>query len=448
MRVFERDKDAEFWVRPGEITWLGSLLGAVRYDSQQEKIKEIKDLLDHIHKNYSDYFNWSKEKNVDIARMFEYRDWSVRNFSHKNRVCRSIYSNFNRDADFTITLHDKGVFLEKYKLQDKSYQVAVYSTQSKINLKNSNVRLKGYIELAKQDYIKAGYTDKYGIIAFYNEDKSLQMLIQISGQDKPIEVVVQWLNYLAIVTASEQQKEQDKNIWDRIKDYLSQFSTKEELQKVWGETQEKTFFPWMNYAISEAKTMDGVKECYDPLFSKGKEYHQQGGHNNFCPCGNTTYTNYCNPNAWCASFANWCLRKSDVAYTRSAGSQTFLNNPDFVQIHEPVFGAIAVFTNLDGNGEFKTSGHVAFVVGRIGNDQILCLGGNQGDMIKVSRYSLKQRREDMLNKLYFRGYYIPRAYLDKLENYKITVGVYNDAKIANQQIINLNINTPENESTR
>ena len=208
------------------------------------------------------------------------------------------------------------------------------------------------------------------------------------------------------------------------------------------------YLPWMNYAILEAKTMDGVTECEEPLFSKGNEYHSQGGYASFCICGNKQHSSYCDPSAWCASFVNWCLRQSNTSHTKSAGSQTFLKHSEFVKISEPVFGAIAVFTNLDGNGDFKTTGHVAFVVGTIGNDQILCLGGNQSQTIKVSLYSLSQDKKRRLDKSLFRGYYIPKAYTNKLKDYKTSITDYTNAKIANQQIINLNINSTENESTR
>ncbi|WP_158648455.1 TIGR02594 family protein, partial [Candidatus Symbiothrix dinenymphae] len=212
------------------------------------------------------------------------------------------------------------------------------------------------------------------------------------------------------------------------------------------EQQTITYLPWVHYAITEAKTMDGILECEAPLYSKGIEYHRNGGHNSFCPCGDKKSGHYCDPSAWCASFANWCLRQSGTAYTKSAGSQTFLNHAEFVKISEPVFGAIAVFTNLDSNGNFKTSGHVAFVVGRNGKDNILCLGGNQSDKIKVSQFSTKDIK--LSGKSYFRGYYLPRSYVDKLKNYKTSVTDYTDAETANKQIINLNINTTTNESTR
>jgi hypothetical protein len=66
----------------------------------------------------------------------------------------------------------------------------------------------------------------------------------------------------------------------------------------------------------------------------------------------------------------------------------------------------------------------------------------------VSKYSLDNSKEYMSDKLYFRGYYIPKAYVDKLKDYKTSIIDYTDTKIANQQIINLNIKSTENESTR
>ena len=44
-------------------------------------------------------------------------------------------------------------------------------------------------------------------------------------------------------------------------------------------------------------------------------------------------------------------------------------------------GAIAVLERG------PTSGHVAFVVGRQGNDQIMLLGGNQSDRVMIKRIS-------------------------------------------------------------
>jgi uncharacterized protein (TIGR02594 family) len=433
---------------------LGDILWGLAKDDQEKEIENMQTLFDHVYDNYQDYFEKSKTDNISITDT-KYSTWNVRSFSHQNKVCKSIYSKLTRNESPAFNLSEKGIFVEKYKMGEKEYNVAVYSFLEDITLKRSDIKLSCYRDLAENTSIKAGYTKKYGLITFYDESKNTVMLLQLWG-DNPEEDIKQWLNYLGIVVASEEQKKRDENIWEKLKTNNLMLYAIEKLKEIWEDTEEEkteiTYLPWMNYAISEAKTMEGVTECEEPLYSQGNEYHSQGGHATFCICSDKQHSNYCDPNAWCASFVNWCLRQSNTSYTKSTGSQSFLSHSEFVKVSEPVFGAIAVFTNLDGNGDFKTTGHVAFVVGKMkdnkGEDQVLCLGGNQSQTIKVSQYSLKSIKGARKNQLYFRGYYIPKTYTNKLNDYKTSIVNYTDADIANQQIINLNINSTENESTR
>jgi hypothetical protein len=83
-----------------------------------------------------------------------------------------------------------------------------------------------------------GIYEKYGIIVLYEASKKYQLLLQISGADDPEKTAEQWLNYLAVVVASDEQKEHDKSIWDKLKDKLGKLFTGEELSKVWGEEEE------------------------------------------------------------------------------------------------------------------------------------------------------------------------------------------------------------------
>jgi hypothetical protein len=123
-------------------------------------------------------------------------------------------------------LHEKGIYVENYELGGKSYKMTVYSAQSTVNLKNDKVRMKGYAELTNQTHVKAGYTNKYGIIVLYDDNKKFQMLLQISGSESPDKVTRQWLNYLAIVVASEEQK-------GSAKDGISKLLTAKELVELW-----------------------------------------------------------------------------------------------------------------------------------------------------------------------------------------------------------------------
>jgi uncharacterized protein (TIGR02594 family) len=81
---------------------------------------------------------------------------------------------------------------------------------------------------------------------------------------------------------------------------------------------------------------------------------------------------------WCASFANWVLKKAGQGGTGSARALSFLNYG--TTLEKPAYGSIAVFDWGGGKG------HVGFVVGKQGGN-VLILGGNQGDQVKVSSFA-------------------------------------------------------------
>ncbi len=95
---------------------------------------------------------------------------------------------------------------------------------------------------------------------------------------------------------------------------------------------------------------------------------------------------------WCASFVTWVMKKAGVGGGfASAGAVAWANFgektetkiPGKAPIKDgktPAYGAIAVFSYGGGKG------HVGFVVGKKGNN-ILVLGGNQGNMVKVSAFA-------------------------------------------------------------
>src|SRR5437763_3034225 len=57
---------------------------------------------------------------------------------------------------------------------------------------------------------------------------------------------------------------------------------------------------------------------------------------------------------WCAIWAKAKLEQSGVRGTRSASSQSFRSDPNFVQLHAPAMGATTVYTRGHGLG------HVGF----------------------------------------------------------------------------------------
>ena len=125
--------------------------------------------------------------------------------------------------------------------------------------------------------------------------------------------------------------------------------------------------PWLDVARKEV----GQKENAD----KGKhnarivEYHA------------TTKGKFKNDEtAWCSSFMNWVMKQAGYAGTDSALAVSWKNYGS--KSDGPVVGSIAVIDR--GNGH----GHVGIVVGRSGNNIVL-LGGNQGDAVQYRSYPAK-----------------------------------------------------------
>ena len=92
--------------------------------------------------------------------------------------------------------------------------------------------------------------------------------------------------------------------------------------------------------------------------------------------------------AWCASFANYCLQ--EAKYTKSKDTVSALSfrrdSQNFVKIDKPIFGALATIPTFEGASSEATSGtgHVAFVYSLDKTDgRFLMIGGNQDDQITI-----------------------------------------------------------------
>jgi uncharacterized protein (TIGR02594 family) len=140
--------------------------------------------------------------------------------------------------------------------------------------------------------------------------------------------------------------------------------------------------PWMAVALSEAKKW--AKNLEDEIDTN---YHKETG---------TQFPNLAGDNQpWCASFVNYCLKKSTPAFSMSkppASSQSFRWDKNFYKIKEKIYGAIVVFVKPNGKG------HVAFVY-----NENTHIGGNQSDMICFN--DTKSSKS-----LRLVGYYVPCAY--------------------------------------
>jgi len=156
--------------------------------------------------------------------------------------------------------------------------------------------------------------------------------------------------------------------------------------------------PWMAYAIAEAKRHKGAKEV---------EIEKTTNYATDVHTGQATMVG--NNHPWCAAFVNWCLMKAGypvenlsfydhvAAKGRAHGfyevngekdavtnKASVVRNPLFVQILEPVYGAIAMVTSAAGHGH-----HVGFVYAKRDDAHVVLLGGNQSDQINFIDASIK-----------------------------------------------------------
>jgi len=187
--------------------------------------------------------------------------------------------------------------------------------------------------------------------------------------------------------------------------------------------------PWMTIAINQAKEIGGRNEKQvDAIIRK---YHKSA---------TGSELNGANT-AWCASFVSWALKESGMENTpRSAGSRFFRDeseNSHFGKGLKPIpegeekLGDIAVWADLNNNGEHKGSGHVAFVFGKDADGDNLFLGGNQGNTLGVKEYSTeKESNREFVG--YFRPEEVQNTYSScDLAQYS-SVAVANEAAIGQE----------------
>lgn len=85
---------------------------------------------------------------------------------------------------------------------------------------------------------------------------------------------------------------------------------------------------------------------------------------------------------WCAGFVGGVLEECGIRSSRSAAARSYLKWGR--ELKGPAVGAIVVFERGPVNG------HVGFVVGRDAAGNLLVLGGNQGDMVRISPFRVSR----------------------------------------------------------
>lgn len=85
--------------------------------------------------------------------------------------------------------------------------------------------------------------------------------------------------------------------------------------------------------------------------------------------------------AWCAAFVGGVLEESKIPSTRKANARSYLDHGR--KLDQPAVGCVVVFAR----GSNGWSGHVGFVVGQNRAGHLMVLGGNQGDMVRISAFN-------------------------------------------------------------
>ncbi|AHG92120.1 hypothetical protein J421_4653 (plasmid) [Gemmatirosa kalamazoonensis] len=92
---------------------------------------------------------------------------------------------------------------------------------------------------------------------------------------------------------------------------------------------------------------------------------------------------------WCSSFVNWVMREAGYQRTKSAAAVSWLRYGR-VALTEEQRGAIVVLCRKNAAPDpatgSPTGNHVAFLL-KATPEYVECLGGNQSDQVKVSRFS-------------------------------------------------------------
>jgi uncharacterized protein (TIGR02594 family) len=179
--------------------------------------------------------------------------------------------------------------------------------------------------------------------------------------------------------------------------------------------------PWMKHAVAEAKRWKGEKEG---AIEKDINYHREVKDGQSAMSATSKVVTgkdgkkhtIVDNHSWCAAFANWCLMKAHypIEFGQHAGrAQAFYMhvdkttvNPLYVEIDEPIYGAIAQVLGKNGLAH-----HVGFVYARCDYDDnyMIILGGNQGDSIKFSPFQIEKSKNNNDHLRYF----VPLAYAEQ-----------------------------------
>ena len=131
--------------------------------------------------------------------------------------------------------------------------------------------------------------------------------------------------------------------------------------------------PWMEIAKKEVGTSESKN------MARIKQYCKEGAGSGY--------------DMWCAAFVSWCSKQGGAKITGSMSSQFPTVSPgtnEFTKLDKPQYGAIIVLRKVSKNtgSTGSNTGHITFFVKENGNGNFSGLGGNQGNTVKESNYTL------------------------------------------------------------
>ncbi|MFU8925114.1 TIGR02594 family protein [Acinetobacter puyangensis] len=88
---------------------------------------------------------------------------------------------------------------------------------------------------------------------------------------------------------------------------------------------------------------------------------------------------------WCGVFVAWCLKQSSVAYPKH-WYRALAYTEGGAKLLKPAYGCVAIKTRTGG-------GHVCFVAGKTSSGKLVCIGGNQNNMVSYALYNQSDFQE-------------------------------------------------------
>lgn len=186
------------------------------------------------------------------------------------------------------------------------------------------------------------------------------------------------------------------------------------------DNSEKTRCKWIDTAYLEYLNYQGRKESSNLLAKNGDVslskkisiYHNIGGGIK------GTYKI-----SWCMSFVNYIMNKSLNFSLKTASTDIFskIYKNNYTKVNNIYYGAIAHFKQYNKNNKYVGQGHICFIIGKSKDEKdIFCLGGNQNNEIKISKYNKNKQYLANNNYMKLDGIYWPKGF--QIENkHKLTV---------------------------